>query len=230
MRIKREAIKMKTIKALGLAFIFAGYAFAMENAPKRFGNRSGEELRTYLGEELCGAARWGDKVRMKYLIEGGADVNYEKDTGFSKETPLSEAVSSGNKKAVELLIKRGANLFWHGHYRSSILSSTDTNSSLAELIVEKMLSIPTLEQKMGIYTFMHCLKCMYPRSKYAQFKDVFKDALRRMIQEENAPKVLAEINGLLFYKQKECLLKKYFPEEAIPEEDGDFSLCGGPMG
>lgn len=198
--------------------LFAGSVCAMESEQKklspseRFGGRSGEELRRYLGEELCGAARWGDKVRMKYLIEGGADVNYEKEARFGGETPLAEAFLSGNIKAVELLIKAGANLFWHGTYGNSILSAACISDSFAELIVEKMLSIATIEQKERIYTFMHCLNRMHPRANYVQFKNVFKNALRAMIKEENAPKVLAEINGLPLYQQrKSLLLQKYFP-------------------
>lgn len=221
--------KTKLFGILTLSILCAATSHAMESASKKFGNRSGEVLRTYLGIELYGAARFGDIARMNELLAGGADVNYEEPSEFFSKIALSEAISSGQKEAAELLIKSGANLFWRGPYGRSVLSSAGTRDSFSfsELIVEKMLSIPTLEQKKRIYTFMHSLKCRYHRTKYAQFKDVFKNALRGMIQEENAPKVLAQIKALSFYKQKKYLLKKYFSGEPIPEKDGCFRLCGG---
>jgi len=44
---------------------------------------------------------------VKYLIEQGADINIENESG---ETPLFNACSSGNENLVKYLIEHGADI------------------------------------------------------------------------------------------------------------------------
>jgi len=56
---------------------------------------------------LLSAVNKGDTIEVRRLVEAGANVNAETDSGV---TPLMNAAGMGNKEAVELLIQKGANV------------------------------------------------------------------------------------------------------------------------
>jgi ankyrin repeat protein len=56
---------------------------------------------------LLSAVNKGDTIEVRRLVEAGADVNAQTDSGV---TPLMNAAGMGNKEAVELLIQKGANV------------------------------------------------------------------------------------------------------------------------
>ncbi len=69
---------------------------------------------------LMEAARAGDLVRVKEMVEGGVDVNESKD-GWG-DTPLIAGVLSGDEKVVLYLIKKGADVNTLGAYNETALT------------------------------------------------------------------------------------------------------------
>ena len=57
------------------------------------------------GEQLCEAARNGDVVKVKTLIESGADISFFDSDGL---TPLMHAAKLGHTHVVKALLEAGA--------------------------------------------------------------------------------------------------------------------------
>jgi hypothetical protein len=162
---------------------------------------------------------------LEMLLEAGADVNL--CVGKENDSPLSFAAYYTKPKMAARLIKAGANLDHVNNSGKTILIDVaegtrpecmDEAYALGELIVEKMLCIPSENQKRCVYRFMNCLKRSYPMN-YSNLRNIFKSVLRAMIREENMSRVLMEIGKIegdgkmeegMYDEVRQHLLKRYF--------------------
>jgi ankyrin repeat protein len=128
--------------------------------------------------------------------------------------PLALAATRGLQEIVCLLIQAGANVYHRtSHIGNTALreAAVAQNIPLCELLVEKMLCILRKKQKQEMYTFLNCLQRNFDRGTYHNLRDVFKEPLRAMIREENAPRAQRAIDKLKYDGIKQHLLQKYFP-------------------
>lgn len=124
---------------------------------------------------------------VRVLIDAGANVNY-KNKALLDVRALSAAIAHRQVEIVSMLINAGARVFCNGKHldRSRFLQSAAFfgPNRTCELIAEKMASMPSEDQKMRLYTVMHCFKRMY-RLEYPNLRNLFKTYLRTMFKEEN---------------------------------------------
>jgi len=87
-------------------------------------------------EKLHDAAKSGDIVKVRQLLEQGADVNAR---GFHKETPLHEAAMQGNTEVAKLLIEKGADMNSRNNSQNTPLhfAATYGKIDVAKLLIEK---------------------------------------------------------------------------------------------
>lgn len=154
----------------------------------------------------------GNTSVLAQLIPAKASANA---LGPCDYPPLALAATRGLQETVCLLIQAGANVYHRAkHMGNTALreAAVTKNLPLCELLVEKMLYILNANQQQRIYTFLNCLQRKCGRGTYRNLQNVFKEPLRAMIKEENAPRAQRAIDKLKESDTKQHLLQKYFPE------------------
>lgn len=180
-----------------------------------------------LNNQLIEASKGGLLDEMQALIKVGADVNYVQtyymtlgeDIPFYS-TPLSCATSNNHIDVCALLVKAKADPnFSRQNYQSPLrIAVTWAQKNIAELLIETMLVTPPNEQqKLRMYTFLLCLKQMYPKDYY-NLRQVFKKSLLALMTEEKSDHVYQEIKrSRIGYGDdgatKQYLIDKYFHEK-----------------
>jgi ankyrin repeat protein len=81
-------------------------------------NPKARRKRARMNEELLTAARSGQLLRVKDLLEQGADVDCVSSAGWS---PLMEAVWHSQRKVAKALIQAGADLHWEDDDGDTVL-------------------------------------------------------------------------------------------------------------
>lgn len=199
---------MKTNKILFFTVLFAATLHAMEQPPSQS---------DYLGKELISAIVNCKDTEVQRLLDMNADmsavVNY---VNVYNVTPLMCAAHEGKKHICELLIKKGADIFYTNAAGNSALERAASWSCqpVSEFFVEKMLSIPTEAQKARVHAFAQCLKRMCPH-QFHNTCDVFKAHLRTLIVKENTHRVCREVCALEDSPTKNHLIEKYFAKEEL---------------
>lgn len=199
---------MKTNKILFFTVLFAATSQAMEQAPSQSG---------YLGKELISAIVNCKDTEVQRLLDMNADmsavVNY---VNVYNVTPLMCAAHEGKKHICELLIKKGADIFYTNAAGNSALERAASWSCqpVSEFFVEKMLSIPTEAQKARVHAFAQCLKRICP-NQFHNVSDVFKPHLRALIIKENTHKACRAVCALYESPTKNHLIEKYFAKEEL---------------
>lgn len=154
----------------------------------------------------------GNPSVLAHLIAAKAHVN---PLGPCDYPPLALAATRGLQETVCLLIQAGANVYHRAkHMGNTALreAAVTKNIPLCELLVEKMLNIFNEKQQQRTYTFLNCLQRTFDRGSYHNLRNVFKEPLRAIIREENAPRAKRAIDKLKESDIKQLLLQKYFPE------------------
>ena len=84
----------------------------------------------------CVSYHGGDKKIVKYLLNTGANVNY--NCKRSNDTPLIFASEKGHKEIVELLVKNGANLNDRGFYQETALTMASFygHTEIVEILIK----------------------------------------------------------------------------------------------
>lgn len=130
------------------------------------------------------------------------------------EVALLDAAANGKTEKCKLVIKDGADLFvvdFAGH-EALWRAMARKHEQTADLLVEKMLALPSAAQKQRIYAFLFCLKNI-DRYNYHNFCDIFKKHLQELIKYENKPEVSYRVWRFPGYDFAKKLMKKYFAPE-----------------
>lgn len=166
---------------------------------------------------LLYAAQEGDLETTRALIQMGVPVDATLKlptinlSGGDFQTPLMVAARHNRLDVCKFLVQKGAdvckvNAVQHGplewacegadssrHHR---LNDEDRFEA-CRFLVEKMLTLPSVQQKERIYTFLMCMKRLHPAQyPYSHIKNMFKGHLQQLIKRENRPKIIERVNLL----------------------------------
>ncbi len=145
----------------------------------------------------------------RFLLAHGANVHIERGYGW---TVLHEAASNMCPELCQAYIQEGANVFKKNDFGMSPLKSALTTRDLptCELLANKMLTIPTPEQKARMYSFLWCLKQLAHQNYSLLYNiDIRKFLVQFIIKRENLPIVIEQISGTSQEEIKIQLLAKY---------------------
>lgn len=184
--------------------------FLEEGAPVNYTTASGDTPLMWASATAC------PKI-IEALLKAGADVHHLNE---NQESALGVAAYWNKSDNAALLIRAGANLFHADKNGQTLLMDVarevamdriDEAYATGAVIVEKMLSIPSAEQKMRLYIALYCFKRLHP-IQYPNFRNFFKPYLQSMIKDENRSRVRMEIENIDDQEVKQHLLNKYFRE------------------